>query len=97
MPKIKKKTIHLLKKINNKSIEIYHKGKKYFAPRYVQELKKILKNNTNSILLSGGTDLSLTVTKERKDINTIIYMNSISELNYIKNNNKYIEVGASIN
>ena len=93
--KNKKKTIHLLKKINNKSIEIYHKGKKYFAPRYVQELKKILKNNTNSILLSGGTDLSLTVTKERKDINSIIYMNSISELNYIKNNNKYIEVGAS--
>ena len=93
--KNKKKTIHLLKKINNKSIEIYHKGKKYFAPRYVQELKKILKNNTNSILLSVGTDLSLTVTKERKDINSIIYLNSISELNYIKNNNKYIEVGAS--
>ena len=93
--KNKKKTIHLLKKINNKSIEIYHKGKKYFAPRYVQELKKILKNNTNSILLSGGTDLSLTVTKERKDINSIIYMNSISELNYIKNSNTYIEVGAN--
>ena len=46
-------------------------------------------------MLSGGTDLSLSVTKERKDINSIIYMNSISELNYIKNNNEYIEVGAS--
>ena len=37
----------------------------------------------------------MVVTKERKDIDSIIYMNSISELNYIKNNNKYIEVGAS--
>jgi len=46
-------------------------------------------------LLSGGTDLSLVVTKERKDINSIIYMNSIDELNYIRNNNKYIEVGAT--
>ena len=87
--------ITLLKKINNESIVIYKKDKKYFAPRYVQELKQILKKNINSHLLSGGTDLSLTVTKERKDINSIIYMNSIEELNYIKNDNKYIEVGAT--
>ncbi len=93
--KDKKKIVNLLKKINNKSIVIYNKGKKYFAPRYVQELKKILKKNIDIDFLSGGTDLSLGVTKERKDISSIIYMNSISELNYINNNNKYIEVGAA--
>ena len=90
-----KNTIKLLKKINNKSIKILKKDKKYFAPRHVLELKKILKKNTDANFLSGGTDLSLSITKERKDINSIIYMNSISELNYIKNNNEYIEVGAS--
>ena len=93
--KNKKNVIKLLKKINNESIAIYKKNKKYFAPRYVQELKKILKKNTNAHLLSGGTDLSLIVTKERKDIDSIIYMNSIEELNYIKKNSKYIEVGAT--
>jgi len=93
--KNKKETIFLLKKIENKSIAIYNKDKKYFAPLYVTELKKILKKNPNSKLLSGGTDLSLVVTKERKNIESIIYMNSIKELNYIKNNNKYIEVGAT--
>ena len=75
--KSKNDIMKLLKKINNESIIIYKKNKKYFAPRYVQELKKILKKNINSHLLSGGTDLSLFVTKD------------------IKNNNKYIEVGAS--
>jgi xanthine dehydrogenase small subunit len=90
-----KNTIKLIKKINNKSIKIYKNDKKYFAPRYVQELKKILKRNINTNFMSGGTDLSLNITKERKDINSIIYMNSISELNYIKNNSEYIEVGAS--
>jgi xanthine dehydrogenase small subunit len=90
-----KNTIKLLKKINNKSITIYKNDKRYFAPRYVQELKKILKKNTNNTFLSGGTDLILNITKERKDINSIIYMNSISELNYINNNNQYIEIGAS--
>ena len=93
--KNKQNTITLLKKIKDESIVIYKKDKRYFAPRYVQELKKILKKNINSHLLSGGTDLSLVVTKERKDINSVIYMNSINELNYIKNNNQYIEVGAT--
>jgi len=90
-----KNTINLLKKINNKSIKIYKNDKVYFAPRYIQEVKKILKKNINTNFLSGGTDLSLRVTKERKDIDSIIYMNSIREMNYIKNNGKYIEVGAS--
>jgi len=90
-----KNTIKLIKRINNKSIEIYKNDKRYFAPRYVKELKKIIKKNINANFMSGGTDLSLNITKERKDINSIIYMSSISELNYIKNNNKYIEIGAS--
>jgi xanthine dehydrogenase small subunit len=90
-----KNTIKLLKKINNKSIKIYKNDKKYFAPKYIQELKKIIKKNVDSHFMSGGTDLSLKVTKERKDINSIIYMNSIYEMNYIKNNSKYIEIGAS--
>ena len=93
--KNKKKTIELLKKIKNETIVIYKKNRRYFAPQYIQELKKILKKNTNSYLLSGGTDLALTVTKERKALDSIIYMNSISELNYIKNNDKFIEVGAT--
>jgi xanthine dehydrogenase iron-sulfur cluster and FAD-binding subunit A len=38
--------------------------------------------------------MSLVVTKQKKDIKNIIYLNSIDELNYIKENNKYIEVGA---
>tara|TARA_B100000579_G_scaffold218682_1_gene178823 strand:- start:4019 stop:5452 length:1434 start_codon:yes stop_codon:yes gene_type:complete len=91
----KQNTINLLKKINNKNVEIDLKDKKYFAPTNIKELKKILKKNTNSNFLSGGTDLSLSVTKERKKIHSIIYMNSISDLKYIKNNNEYIEVGAS--
>ena len=93
--KNEKKTINLLKKISNKSIAIYKKDKKYFAPRYIQELKKILKKGVEPNFLSGGTDLSLSVTKKREDINSIIYINSINELNYIKNNKTYIEVGAS--
>ena len=54
----------MLKKIKSKDIEISYKNKKYFAPKSLTHLKKILKNNPNIKFLSGGTDLSLEVTKK---------------------------------
>jgi xanthine dehydrogenase small subunit len=93
--KNEKKTINLLKKIRPKNISINNKYKKYFAPRTINELKKILKKNKNAEFLSGGTDMSLVVTKQKKDIKNIIYLNSIDELNYIKEKDRYIEVGAT--
>ena len=93
--KDKKKTLGLLKKIKNRSIKIINDNKKYFAPKFTNELNKILRSEPNSKLISGGTDVSLIVTKERKDLNSLIYLNSIDELNYIKENNGFIEVGAS--
>ena len=93
--KSEKKTIALLKKIRPKNIFINIENKKYFAPRTVIELKKIIKKYPKVKFLSGGTDMSLIVTKQKKDIENIVYLNSIDELNYIKENNKYIEVGAT--
>ena len=93
--KNKKKIINLLKKIKPENINIKNGNKKYFAPRTITELKKIIKDYPNSIFLSGGTDLSLIVTKERKDIDNIIYLNSINELNFIEEKNEHIVVGAA--
>ena len=93
--KIKKKTISLLKKIVKKNISINYLNKKYSAPINISQLKKTIKKYPNAKLLSGGTDLSLIVTKEKKDIENIIYLSSIDELNYIKEKNNYIEIGAT--
>ena len=45
--------------------------------------------------MSGGTDLSLEVTKFKKEITKIISLNSIKELDFINNKKNEIEVGAS--
>jgi len=93
--KNKTKTIKLLKKINSKNLFITNQDKKYFSPKKIKDLKKIIKNNPNSNFLSGGTDLSLKVTKERKDIQHIINLMDIEELDFIKKNKNFIEVGAA--
>ena len=64
--KNQKRTIQLLNKIKDVDIEIEHQGRKFFAPKTIPNLKKILKKYPNAKILSGGTDLSLEVTKLRK-------------------------------
>ena len=93
--KNKKKTINLLKKISSKKIVIHNDNKKYFSPKTIKELKKVIKKNPNADFLSGGTDLSLKVTKERKDVENIINLTDVSELNFIKIKRNFIEVGAA--
>ena len=43
-----KKKHKLLKKIRPKNISINNKYKKYFAPRTINELKKIIKKNKDA-------------------------------------------------
>ena len=66
--KNKRKTIALLKKIRPKSISINNQNKKYFAPKTINELKKIIKKYPNLDFFSGGTDMSLIVTKQKKKL-----------------------------
>ena len=93
--KNKIKTIKLLKKINSKNVFITNQDKKYFSPKTIKDLKNIIKKNPNSSFLSGGTDLSLKVTKERQDIKNIINLKDIQELDFIRKKKNFIEVGAA--
>ena len=94
--KNEKKIIKLLTKIKDRDIEISYKNRKYFAPKSLNNLKKVLRKNSNTKFLSGGTDLSLEVTKQRGEIKKIISLNSIKELKFIKKTKKFIEVGSGV-
>ena len=89
------KVIQLLKKIKPKNIYIKKDDKIYFSPKNIKDLKNIIKKYSNFSFLAGGTDLSLKVTKERKEIPFIIDLKEIKELDFIKVNKNYLEVGAS--
>ena len=57
--------------------------------------RKVIQKNPDSYFLSGGTDLSLKVTKDRKEIKKIINLNNIKELNFIKIKNNEIIFGST--
>ena len=89
------KVIQLLKKIKPKNIYIKKDDKIYFSPKNIKDLKNIIKKYSNFSFLAGGTDLSLKVTKERKEIPFIIDLKEINELDFIKVSKNYLEVGAA--
>ena len=93
--KNKSKVIKLLKKITPNNIFINLENKKFFSPKTIKDLKGIIKKNSNFNFLAGGTDLSLKVTKERKEISCIVNLKEIRELDFIRINKNYIEVGAA--
>ena len=93
--KNKKKVIKLLKKIKPKNIYIKRDDKIYFSPKNIKDLKNIIKKHSNLNFLAGGTDLSLIVTKERKEIPFIVDLKEIKELNFIKISKNNIEIGAA--
>ena len=70
-------------------------GEENFCTKNYTKPKKILKKYPNAKILSGGTDLSLEVTKFRKDIKSIISLNSINKLNFVKKKKNLIEIGAT--
>ena len=91
------KTIKLFKfmKKTKKYLLSEYKNKKFFSPTNVSELKKILENNPNSEIISGGTDVALKITKELKTLTSIISISSIKELNFFKINKNFIEIGSA--
>jgi len=93
--KNKNKIIKLLKTIRPKNIFIKKDDKIYFSPKNIKDLKSIIKNNSNFNFLAGGTDLSLIVTKERKEIPFIIDLKEVKELDFIKVSKNNLEIGAA--
>ena len=93
--KNRNKVVKLLKKINSKNIYINYQDRKFFSPNTIKNLKKIIRRNSNLNFLAGGTDLSLMVTKERKEIPCLVNLKEIKELDFIKVNKSYLEVGAA--
>ena len=93
--KNEKITIKLLKSINKNDVIIDNNKKQFYIPSNLNNLIKETQKLSKFKFLSGGTDLALEVTKQNKDINSLIYLGNNKDLNYIAIKNNYLHVGAA--
>jgi xanthine dehydrogenase small subunit len=73
-----------------------HGGKRYFAPRRIEDLAALCEQFPAACLLAGGTDVGLWVTKQHRDLETLIYVGEVEELRQLEVTGTHLEIGAGV-
>jgi len=68
----------------------------YFAPRSLAELAAYRMQHPDAVLLAGGTDLGLWVTKRLQRLRSLIYLGEVAELKRLAQNDGMLEIGAAV-
>lgn len=69
---------------------------RYFAPMTLEAFTTLYNHHTDARILAGGTDIGLWVTKQHRDLPTLIYLGNVAELNDIQTHEGYLEIGAAV-
>ena len=72
-------------------------GCSYFAPTSTDELGQLYEQNPDAVLLAGGTDVGLWVTKQLQTLPAVICLGAINELNRIERHDDALHIGATVN
>ncbi|HUO88631.1 MAG TPA: xanthine dehydrogenase small subunit [Rhizomicrobium sp.] len=78
------------------TLAVVHDGRRFFAPHTRAELASLLREHPEAVLLAGATDVGLWVTKQYRDLPTIISVASVKELRAIRETPDTIEIGAAV-
>jgi xanthine dehydrogenase small subunit len=68
----------------------------YFAPRTLDELAAAYEVRPDSLILAGGTDIGLWVTKQMRELPPMIYLGDVAELKFIHTKDGALQIGAGV-
>lgn len=78
-------------------VYVEFQNKKFFKPLDVNTAIKFKNDNEKTVIVSGGTDISVQMNKGMKNPDIFLYIGAIKELSEIKVENKTLVVGAKVN
>jgi xanthine dehydrogenase small subunit len=77
------------------TLELEHEGRRLLAPRTADALAEIVLRHPGAHLLAGGTDVGLWVTKQHRQLDTLVYLGAVEELASVADTGTHVEVGAA--
>lgn len=77
------------------TLDLSHAGKRWIAPRTLDELAAFLAEHPAARLVAGATDLGLLVTKEHRDLELLVSVAGVPELHEIRETATHLELGAA--
>tara|TARA_R110001583_G_scaffold183806_2_gene342639 strand:- start:51998 stop:53476 length:1479 start_codon:yes stop_codon:yes gene_type:complete len=75
-------------------LSLAHESGRYFAPRSSDELARLLITHPDAVILAGGTDIGLWVTKHLKRLDPIIYIGDVADLKQVEKMGTELHIGA---
>ncbi len=79
----------------DRMLRIEHNGRSFYAPADADEFAAVLMQYPRATILAGGTDVGLWVTKQRRDLDTVIYTGRVADIREVKIAETHIEVGGA--
>jgi xanthine dehydrogenase small subunit len=76
------------------SLTLTHGGKRSFSPRSINELAQTLLDHPEAVIVAGGTDVGLWVTKQHKTLPVTVTLDAVTELRAIETTADTIRIGA---
>ncbi len=77
-------------------LEIDNGERKFFSPRNVNDFASLFESHPDAVILAGGTDVGLWVTKQHQELRTVIYTGNVAELLKIDVSKSHIHIGAAV-
>lgn len=80
----------------SETLELERDGRRFLAPRDSDEFASCLARFPDATILAGGTDVGLWVTKQHRELTTVIYSGNVAELQVARVGKQHIEIGAAV-
>jgi len=71
-------------------------GRKFFAPRNLDQLAALVAEFPAAIILAGGTDVGLWVTKQQRSLDVVIYTGNVAGLDESSADESCLDIGAAV-
>lgn len=75
---------------------VLQSGAGFVAPRSLDEMAGVFAANPEALILAGGTDIGLWVTKHLRELPMIIYLGEVAELKLIRHEPDALVIGAGV-
>ena len=82
--------------VRDTGLALEHNGRRFFAPLCIDALAELCEEHPDATILAGGTDIGLWVTKQHRELDTVIYTGRVAELGVLETGPTHIEVGAAV-
>ncbi len=76
-------------------LELHRGDRAFYAPRTIDDLAGLLDQHPDALILAGGTDMGLWVTKEQRQLDTLIYVGEVQGLADISTSDTHLEIGGA--